>query len=251
MDKRRTKFLTATILFIFLTFGQGRSLRAAQMFAFDLESLAHMSTAVIEGEIVSAKTVNWVDVLTVKVSRTYAGDAHVGQECVVGLSAYAKKKGDFNYEAFGVGDHLILFIEPVTQEQWKKDGIPYWPVSSGVKVISGGKVTGMLQESNPGSYLNIVDEGEPKAFRDKLEAAVKWAATFRKELAAKKDDPAWLLSRLSERPVRPIESWGRRDEIAVTLCAALAATHDKEAIDRALKSRTDRYEKEVLGWRPT
>jgi hypothetical protein len=250
MDKRRTTFLTATTVFILITFGQGRSLRAAQMFAFDLESLAHMSTAVIEGDVVSAKTVNWVDVLTVKVSRAYAGDVHVGQECVVGLSAFAKKKGDFDFEKFGVGDHLILFIEPVTQEQWKKDGIPYWPVGSGVKLISGGKVTGMLQESNPGSYLNIVDEGEPKAFREKVEAAVKSAATFRKELAAKKDDPAWLLARLAERPVQPKESWGHRDEIAVTLCAALAATHDKEAIDKALKSRTDYYEKEVLGCRP-
>ena len=249
MDKRRTTIPTATV-FILLIFGQGRTIRAAQMFAFDLESLAHMSTAVIEGDVVGAKTVNWVDVLTVKVSRAYAGDVKVGHECVVGLSAYAKKKADFEYEKFGVGDHLILFIDPVTQEQWKKDGIPYWPVSSGVKVISGGKVTGMLQESNPGSYLNIVDEGEAKAFRDKVEAAVKWGATFRKELAANKDDPAWLLARLAERPVQPKESWGHRDEIAVTLCAALAATHDKEAIDKALKSRTDYYEKELLGWRP-
>jgi hypothetical protein len=249
MDKRRTTFLTATTVFMSLTFGQSRSLRAAQMFAFDLESLAHMSTAVIEGEVVSAKTVNWVDVLTVKVSRTYAGDVKIGDECAVGLGAFAKKKDGLQYEKFGIGDHVILFMEPVTQEQWKKEGVQYWTVSSGMKVIFDGKVTGMLQRKNPGPYENTEDEGEVGPFRDKLEAAVKWAATFRKELAAKKDDPACLLARLAERPVRPKESWGHRDEIAVTLCAALAATHDKEAIDKALKSRTDRYEKEVLGWR--
>ena len=247
MGNQRATILAATSIFVILTFGQ--SLHAAQMFAFDLESLAYMSTAVIEGDVVSARNVNWVDVLTVKISRTYAGDMRAGDECMVGLSAFAKRKGDFEYEKFGAGDHLILFIEPVTQEQWKKDGIPYRPAGSGVKLTAGGKVTGMLQRRNPGPSENSEDEGDAKAFRGKVTAAVKWAGQFRKELAEKKGNADWLLIRLAERPVRPREVWGRRDDIAVTLCAALAATHDKTAIDKALKSRTDRYEREVLGWR--
>lgn len=244
----QTKKLAAAVVAVVL-FTSAQSLRAAQMFAFDLDSLAHLSSAVIEGDVVRAKTVNSVDVLTVKITRSYAGDLHVGSECVIGLSAYGKHRGDFDNVPFAAGDHLILFMEPVTQEQWKKDGIAYWLVSSGVKVITGDKVTGMLQWSNPGPYVNTVDEGDAKEFRKKLEAAIKWAAEFKKQLAAHEHDAAWLLARLTDRPVRPLEPRGFRDEIAVTLCQALAATRDKEAIAKARAIRRDYYERELLGAR--
>ncbi len=160
--------------------------------------------------------------------------------------AYAKKIGDFETATFAVGDHLILFIQPVTQDAWKRDGIPYWPAPSGVKLVSDGKVRGMLQESNPGAYLTLVDDGDAKTFAKKVEAAVKWAATFSKEFAAHKHDAAWLLAKLQERPVRSTDAHGWRDDIAVTLCAAIAATHDRAAISEARERRTDPYERQLL-----
>jgi hypothetical protein len=246
MQARFKSTFTLLLLVGAIAAGPVTRARAANMYAFDLESLAYMGTAVIEGNVVSGKTVNWVDVLNVRVTRTYAGDIKPGSQCIVGLSAYGKKKGDFESARFGAGDHLVLFIEPVTQEQWKHDGIPYWPVPSGVKLIADGKVKGMLQEANPGPYLTVIDDGDAKSFPQKVEAAVKWAQTFRRELATHKADAAWLLENLHDRPVRGIEVWGWRDDIAVTLCSAIAATHDKPAIAAARARRTDSYERQLL-----
>src|SRR5690348_10891150 len=101
---------------------------ARQMFRFDLQSLAYTTTAVVEGDVTAAETVHWVDKLTVKVTRVYAGDVKEGDPVVVGLSAYAKARADGSTTGrFGPGDHLVLFVEPVTQRQWKADGIPFWP----------------------------------------------------------------------------------------------------------------------------
>ena len=55
------------------------------MYRFDLQSLAFMSTAVIEGDVTGDKFVHWVDVLTVKITHVYAGDFKEGQSVVVGL----------------------------------------------------------------------------------------------------------------------------------------------------------------------
>ena len=243
--RSRWRFL---ILLIFAAIAAGPTATACakNMYAFDLDSLAYLSTSVIEGDVVGVKTVNWVDVLNVKVTRTYSGGVKAGQECVVGLSAYAKKKGDCETATFAPGDHLILFIQPVTQDPWRRDGIPYWPAPSGVKLIADGRVTGMLQESNPGAYLTVVDDGDAKAFRKKVESAVKWAAEFLEKFTAHQRDAAWLLVKLKERPVRRIEERGWRDDIAVTLCAAIAATHDRAAISEARKCRTDPYEQQLL-----
>jgi hypothetical protein len=37
--------------------------RAGNLYAFDLDSPAYMRTSVIEGDVVSVKTINWIDVL--------------------------------------------------------------------------------------------------------------------------------------------------------------------------------------------
>ena len=67
-----------------------------------------------------------------------------------------------------------------------------------------------------------------------------------KEFEKKKADPAWLLEKLKDRPVRQEEEWGARDAIAVALCETLGTTHNKAAISRAKEMRKDRYELQVL-----
>ena len=192
--------------------------------------------------------IHWVDKLTLKITRVYAGDLKKGDEVIVGLAAYRKATADpFATGRFGKGDHLILFIAPVTQKQWKDDGIPYWPVSSGLKLVADGKVTGIEQESNPGAYVNTIDEGKIDEYRKKIESAVKWSGDFRKTLKEKKSDAGWLLEQLKARPVIKKESWGVRDWIAIKLCEAIVTTGDKETIERAKKLREDRLEQQILG----
>ncbi|HET6251824.1 MAG TPA: hypothetical protein VFE47_29335 [Tepidisphaeraceae bacterium] len=182
-------------LLVLLIFTSG--VHAAQMFRFDLQSLAYMSTAVIEGDVTDAQTVHWVDKLTIKITKVYAGDYKTGDTAVVGLSAYAKVGKDAQAtEKFGTGDHLVLFIEPVTQQSWRDDAVPYWPVASGLKLIVDGKVTGVEQTSNPGAYENTVDEGNAADYPQKVADAVKWAAEFHKAIKEKKNDSKWLLEQL-------------------------------------------------------
>jgi len=217
------------------------------MFRLDVQSLAYLSSDVIEGDVTAGETIHWVDKLTVKITRVYVGNMKEGDDVVVGLSAYAKAGADvFTTTKFGKGDHLLLFIEPVTQQAWKDDKIPYWPVASGLKLFLGGKVTGVIQESNPGAYVNTIDEGNVDAVREQVAAAVKWAADFRKAFAENKSRPAWLLEQLKARPEIKKESWGVRDCIAATLCEAIGATGDQETIAAAKKLRQDYYERQLL-----
>jgi hypothetical protein len=224
---------------------------AAQMFRFDLQSLAFMSSGVIEGDVVDYQDVHYIDKLTVKVTRVYGGNAKVGDSVVVGLSAYRKVGKDaFDFQRFGKGDHLILFVQPVTQRSWKEDQIPYWPAPSGLKLIADGKVTGIEQQENPGPYINAIDEGSAKEYPAKVAEAVKWAAAFKQDLEKKRQDQAWLLEQLRARPEIKPEMWGVRDHIAVTLCRAIADLGDPAAVAKAKGIRTDRYEQQVLSLPP-
>lgn len=234
----------AAIAFVVATLLIATRIEAKQMFSFDLQSLASMSTAVVEGDVTEFKVVNYVDVLTVKVTRDYAGDIKAGQSVVVGLSAFRKQKDGLETERFAVGDTLILFLQPATQEKWKQDGIPYWPAGSGVKLIANGHVTGMRQMENPGPYENTVDEGDAEPYREKVVAAVEWTRAFEKELATKKSDPAWLLEQLKARP--ELKDSEGRDSIAIALCEALAATGNADAIHGARELRNNDYERQLL-----
>jgi hypothetical protein len=227
------------------------SAHGAQMFRFDVQSLAYMSSAVIEGDVTAYQDIHWVDKLTVIVTRVYAGDIKQGDAVTVGLSAYCKAGKDaFDFQRFGKGDHLILFIQPVTQESWKQDGIPYWPAPSGLKLVSEKRVTGVEQQENPGPYVNSIDEGNADKYREKLAEAVKWAAQFKRDLEANRQKVDWMLKQLKARPQIKPETWGVRDYIAVTLCQAIADTGDRAAIEQAKTIRTDRYERQVLDLPP-
>jgi hypothetical protein len=224
---------------------------AAQMFPFDLQSLAFMSSGVIEGDVTADENVHWVDKLTVKVTHVYAGRIKEGETVVVGLSAYRKSGKDvFDIQRFAKGDHLILFIQPVTQKSWTQDGIPYWPAPAGLKLLVDARFTGVEQQENPGPYVNAIDEGDADKFRQKVSDAAKWVATFKQDLAKNRQNVAWLLEQLNARPQIKPEAWGVRDHIAVTLCQAIADTSDKAAIEKAKTIRSDRYEQQVLSLPP-
>ncbi len=85
--------LAALMLFAFTAMAAGPTATtcAGNMYAFDLDSLAYMSTSVIEGDVVRARSINWIDALAIKVTHTYAGDINPGHECVVGLTRMPKR----------------------------------------------------------------------------------------------------------------------------------------------------------------
>lgn len=210
---------------------------AKSLLSFDLDSLVFMSTEVLEVQIESAKMQDWINCLTVSVLKNFLGREKNGEKISVGLSTYSKENGNFDK-----GDTLFLFIERPRKE-WLDKGLQYWPVPSGVKVVANGQVTGMIQNENPGPYINAVEDGPVEDFRGKLGRAVQHVARFKRELQMNASDSKWLLTQLKERPL-PKE--GFRDCIAVQLCRTLAKTRDKTSINEALKLRKDPYERQSL-----
>lgn len=236
--------LTACIVIV----AASPSAHAMQMCSFDLDSLMYASTSVVEGEIVAAqessKETNWVDLLTVKVTKSVVGDVKADEKIVVALSPYRRVKHGVDGR-FGVGDTVILFLTPIEKKRQEEYRADYWPVPSGVKVVDEGNVTGMLQGNNPGPYVNYIVEGKIDAYREKMSASLKWVVTFKKDFAEKKGNVAWLLAALAARPDLA-DGW-HRDLLALDLCRAIAATHDADAIVKAKALRKNYHEQQTLG----
>ncbi|MFN8553803.1 MAG: hypothetical protein U0103_20205 [Candidatus Obscuribacterales bacterium] len=208
------------------------------MLSYDLDSLVYLSTDVLKVKVDSVEKRNYIDRLNVRIQRVFlSAGTKFGENIEVGFSAYSKVSGPFTK-----GETLFIFIEPARKE-WLAQGINYWPVPSGVKVVVGEKVTGMLQNSNPGPYVNDIDEGKVTPFCEKLSHVVEWVTNFKLKLKTNEKNATWLLAQLKQRS-NPKEGW--RDQIAVQLCRALANTGDRRAIQSALAIRTDQYERQIL-----
>jgi hypothetical protein len=161
-------------------------------------------------------------------------------QTIIGLSAYSK---DSSRGEFKTGDHLIVFIEPASSD-WQKQGIPFWPVPSGIKLIEQDRVKGMVQLNNPGPYEACLDQGSLSDFKDELKISMKKMKVFAAEFAKNRSNAKWLLQELEARPIRETEA--SRDQIAIVLCQALAKTADIRAIDEAKGKRRNFYEKQLL-----
>jgi hypothetical protein len=208
------------------------------MFSFDLDSLVYMSSEIVEVDVTDTRIENWMNIVSGKVIKTYAGKNKANEQITVGLSAYSKRDS----KAFGKGDHLILFLEPAPpREQFRS--FKYWPVPSGLKLIEGQKVTGVYQENNPGVYVPSIDDGRLEQFKLKLIQSIAYTEAFRKDFDRNKSNTKWLLARLGER--KQVEN-ANGDRLATMLCQALAASHDQEAISKAKAMRTNHNERQIL-----
>lgn len=220
---------------------------AKSMFSFDLDSLIFMSKQIFEVEVKETRKTDWITVLNLSVLKNWSSesDKQVQEksrvwQTIIGLSAYSK---DSSRGEFKPGDHLFVFIEPASSN-WQKQGIPFWPVPSGIKVIEQDRVKGMVQLSNPGPYEASLDQGCLSDFKDELRISMKKMKVFAAEFARNRSNANWLLRELEARPIR--EGDTSRDQIAIVLCQALAKTADTRAIDEAKRKRHNFYEKQLL-----
>jgi hypothetical protein len=215
---------------------------AKNLYSYDLDSLAYMSTDIVRATIVKSG-----EGFEVRVEQAYAGKAAKGDVLHFDLSLYRKppKTDDPNTLPLVVGDELILFFNKTNGVSKTGD---QWAVESGVKLIQGGKAYSAHQWDNPGPYVldcrseNIKNAVSLKQLELDLNASIKSAAAFQKKLSAPptpKDIP-WLLEDLKQRSTVTGE-WFSRDHIGELLSVRLANLHDYEAIDQAITvlSRTD------------
>lgn len=218
---------------------------AKSMFSFDLDSLVFMSKQILEVEVKETRKTSWINVLILSVLKNWSAESDKPSpeehaDKIIGLSAYSKDSSGGEFKA---GDHLFVFIEPASSD-WQKQGIPFWPVPSGIKLIEKDRVKGMVQLSNPGPYEANLDQGSLSEFKHDLKSSIKTMKFFASEFAKNRSNSKWLLRELEARPIGETDS--SRDQIAIVLCQALAKTADKKAIDEAKSKRRNFYEKQLL-----
>jgi hypothetical protein len=233
---RRLLLPAAALLMLLLA---GRPAQARILYVYDLDSLAYMSTRVVEGKIVRRYQANNRDLVDIKVAHVHKGDGKPGETlAVAGIDSY-RKGPFFKNRRLEVGDHLFVFLGP------KNNAFPF-PVPSGVRLVQGDDVLGFSQPMNPGLYVSDQPAAGPgtkplalKPFRRRLRASVAAMDKLAITLAAQKEIPngPWLLKLLGERSrdagPRPHEH-GVRDHIAELACQYLAGLHDPALLAQAL-----------------
>src|SRR5262245_48846531 len=94
-----------------LFFTPGSTLQAEMLHVYDLDSLMHLSTAVVEADVVRSYQAHGHDLIDVKVATSHKGDFKQGQTVVVAhTDVYRKPKEILNSEPLAAGDRLVLFF---------------------------------------------------------------------------------------------------------------------------------------------
>jgi hypothetical protein len=163
-----------------------REAEAAAISIESLESLAFEATAVVYATRLSTVDAgSYAVASTYRVEKTYAGELRTGDTVTVDDHAYPSQ-GPFGEETIADDSKRVLFLE-----RRGADAKSWSIVSTGVRLISAGRVYRFYQYMNPGG-LTPAREGEGKArgpitlaaFERKLAAALSRAARDHVVLAA-------------------------------------------------------------------
>ena len=208
----RTQLRVLVALFLLSLCGQAG---AMNLYSYDLDSLAYMSSDVVEADIVGPKPNKGFEIVQVRVTQTYKG--HFKKDQVIELTAlsFFTKSGKemFDTTPLVAGDHLFLWLAKAKETflyNIPKDADIYWPVPSGVKLVQNARVLDFQQFNNPGPYQNVTPEqyskgGPPTVdeFRAKLSESLRRTDELKTkfEAPATSADVPWLreLLRSSQR----------------------------------------------------
>lgn len=232
----------------------GSRLRAAELHAYDPDSLVHLSTDVVEAEIVRAYKGHDLDLVDVRVSLVHKGGIKAGQTVVVAHTDFYHRPGrdPINTEPLGVGDRLALFLARTRSTGFRDlpaDAVVYSPLPGGVRLVRGGNVHEFSQQNNPGPYVADIPADAEKAklvsldrFRAELRTSLRVAPELAKVVDAAPDAPR-LLELLDGRSRVP--RW-YRDHFAEAACSRLTETRAPEVLDRALPLARDHLQASIL-----
>jgi len=147
----------------------GSPLRAMDLDTYDLDSMAYMSTDIVEGDVGQwHKYENKPDgpqVMDFKVISTLKGTFKAGDVFPLeAMDFYVKSKGfTGNSEKLKSGDHLVIFCsraKSVFLYDIPKDAVIYWTVPGGVRLLQDGLAYSYQQLNNPGPYIALTpDDG--------------------------------------------------------------------------------------------
>jgi len=210
---------------------------ASDLYTYDLDSLAFMSTTIFEGEITSSTK----STFHVKPSAVYIGACKQGDDLeVFGTSFYLwDEKG----RRFSAGDKVILFLKDASRGRF--DEYPphsLTPVPSGIKLIIGDKIAGFMQLDNPGPYVAMLPDSmyKPvcplvKDFQTQIQNSIAFSNVWktRFERPATVDEIPQLLDGLRDR-VKTRSRRYERDAVAQEIAVRLANLHEPESLCSAI-----------------
>ncbi len=251
---RRLGMAAAAVVFAVLL---APALRAQSLYVYDQESLAHLSTDVVEAEVVRAYRAHDADLIDVKVVVTHKGALPKGQTVAVAhTDSYRKAGADapWNNQRLAAGDQLVLFVaraRPSDSFRIPDGAVVYAPLPGGVRLVHGEQVIGFSQWSNPGPYVARVP-AVPEAggrtigpFRESLRGSLRDAEAWAGLVNAPRDqlDVPGLLKLLADRSMQPPAG---RDYFTERACVHLAESHDPALLSRALAVAKGHHERSVL-----
>ncbi len=242
---------------LFIALGSGLSLRAMNLDVYELDSLAYLAAAVVEGEISSNYVAHGKQLVDFKISLALKGDFKPGQHVAVGATDdYRKTNGDhWNWCKLAVGDRLAFFLVRLTSEGLSTavptNTVIFRPLTGGVRLLDGERVLAFFQEENPGPYVARAPKSTDKTvqtlaqFRDDVRASLRRTPELARLVMANPDKPdvPRLLQLLAKRAQR--SEW-LRDYFSEQLCDRLAQRRAFAALGEALALARTYREFELL-----
>jgi hypothetical protein len=220
--------------------------KGANLYVYDLDSLAQTSTNIVEGSITKEYVEDNASLVDFVVDRVDKGDFRKGDTMsVAAMDFFATPTHDFGrVESLKAGARLILFVVPAKGGfgfPIPKDQSIFMPVYGGVKLISNNVVKSFMQESNPGPYV-CQDKDmdvhwhtkEPPTlieFHTRLAASLERAPELMAELDKNKDNGSALVKMLAARLAIPDVGL---DYFAEEICSDLARLHEPESLMSAM-----------------
>jgi hypothetical protein len=242
---QNTRWLWIAVTFLFLIALPAPTLQAGMLYVYDLDSLVHLSTEVVEGEIIRSYKAHNLELVDVKVMRVDKGSFTKGQTVVVANTDYYRKpeQGDLNSQRLAVGDSLVLFVVQEKASEFfriPEDAVIYTPLPGGMRLVQGDHLFGFSQRDNPGPYVADVpfDRSKEKAptvehFREEVRKSLSDTQEWARLVEAKQDklDVPRLLKLLADRSR---QTFDRQDYFTQRICSRFAETKDLELLSRAL-----------------
>lgn len=227
----------------------GSGIRAESVRVYDLDSLVYLSTEVAEAEVIRSHEAHAVQLIDVRVSFTHKGRFKKGQVVSVAhTEVYRKlKKGTANPEPLAAGDRLALFLVRAQPSEFVRipaDAVISEPLSGGLRLVSGGRVTAFSRWESPGPLVAHVPSDPAvarpltlKQFRERVRLSLSETTVWARLIdapPAELDVPRFL-KLLAERSR---QATGARDYFTERICLRLAESHNTELLSRALALAT-------------
>lgn len=229
---------------------------AGILFVCDLDSLAYLSSNIVEGEVTRSYAAEHIELLDFKVTRVHKGELQEEQTIPISWSyLYAiHQPREFNPRRLAEGDRLVLFLTPgKTYKSIEEltDILVYGIVMSGVKLIHKDHVFNFAQGNNPGPYVTEISE-EPdlkrrdtlERFREKLQASLRDEEEMQRLIAV--PDEELDLPRLLELMNRPAHPLAMENDFTARIALRLMETHDPAILGQGLAVARSYHDRSVL-----